>query len=144
MVTTNISILSSHDSICISRYSTIQRITSRRVLQVLATLFLLSYTKMLHSVCKTLFFFSVITHLPNKHTTLVWSNANVPVFGIKFSILFTVCLIIFLILLMVNILLLFPRTLLHFKYTNRFKPTFDAYFDPYKAGQIFVLDRISA
>ena len=117
-----------------SRYSnTIQKLTSRRALQVLATLFLLSYTKLLLTVCKTLFFFSVITHLPNKHTTLVWSiDASVPVFGIKFSIIFVVCLIIFLILLLFNILLLFPWTLLRFKYINTFKPLFDAYFGPYK------------
>lgn len=117
-----------------SRYSTrIQRLTSHRAVQVLATLFLLCYTKILLTVCKALFFFSIITHLPSKHTTVVWSiDASVQVFGVKFSILYVACLIIFLVLLLFNILLLFPRALLRFNYINAFKPLFDAYFGPYK------------
>ena len=79
-----------------SRYSTtIQRLTTRRALPVLATLFLLSYTKILRIVSSVLFFYSTITHLPSKHTTLVWSvDANVPLFGVRFTILFIVCLIL--------------------------------------------------
>lgn len=117
-----------------SRYSnTVQRLTSHRAIQVLATLFLLCYTKILLTVCRALFFFSIITHLPSTHTTVVWSiDASVPIFGVKFTILYVACLIIFLILLLFNILLLFPRTLLRFKYVNSFKPLFDAYFAPYK------------
>ena len=63
-----------------SRYSTtIQRLTARRALPVLATLFLLSYTKILRIVSNVLFSYSTITHLPSKHTTVVWSvDANVP------------------------------------------------------------------
>ena len=45
-----------------SRYSTmIQRLTARRALPVLATLFLLSYTKILRTVCNVMFFYSTIT-----------------------------------------------------------------------------------
>ena len=45
-----------------SRYSTrIQRLTARRALPVLATLFLLSYTKILHTVSSVLFSYSTIT-----------------------------------------------------------------------------------
>ena len=50
-----------------SRYSSkLRRLTanSLRVLKVLATLFLLSYTKTLLTVCQVLFFFSSVTHLP--------------------------------------------------------------------------------
>ena len=63
-----------------SRYSiTVQRITARRVLPVLATLFLLPYTKILRTVSSVLFSYSTIIHLPSKYTTLVWSaDANVP------------------------------------------------------------------
>ena len=87
-----------------SRYSTtIQRLTARRALPVLATLFLLSYTKILRIVSNVLFFYSTITHLPSKHTTLVWSvDANIPLFGVRFTILFIVCLILFLILVPFN------------------------------------------
>ena len=102
-----------------SRYSTtIQKLTARRALPVLATLFLLSYTKILHTVSTVLFFYSTITHLPSKHTTVVWSvDANVPLFGVQFTILFIVCAIIFLILIMLNIILLFTRTLSKFRLT---------------------------
>ena len=117
-----------------SRYSTtIQRLTARRALPVLATLFLLSYTKILRIVSSVLFFYSTITRLPSKHTTLVWSvDANVPLFGVRFTILFIVCLILFLILLPFNVILLFTRTLSRFRFINRFKPLLDAYQGPYK------------
>ena len=117
-----------------SRYSTtIQRLTARRALPVLATLFLLSYTKILRIVSSVLFFYSTITHLPSKHTTLVWSvDANVPLFGVRFTILFIMCLILFLILVPFNVILLFTRTLSRFRYINKFKPLLDAYQGPYK------------
>ena len=117
-----------------SRYfTTIQRLTARRALPVLATLFLLSYTKILRIVSSVLFFYSTITHLPSKHTTLVWSvDANVPLFGVRFTILFIVCLILFLILVPFNVILLFTRTLSRFRFINKFKPLLDAYQGPYK------------
>ena len=117
-----------------SRYSTtIQRLTARRALPVLATLFLLSYTKILRIVSSVLFFYSTITHLPSKHTTLVWSvDANVPLFGVRFTILFIGCLILFLILVPFNVILLFNRTLSRFRFINRLKPFWDAYLGPYK------------
>ena len=117
-----------------SRYSTtIQRLTARRALPVLATLFLLSYTKILCIVSSVMFFYSTITHLPSKHTTLVWSvDANVPLFGVRFTLLFIVCLILFLILVPFNVILLFTRTLSRFRFVNKFKPLLDAYQGPYK------------
>ena len=117
-----------------SRYSiTVQRLTARRALPVLATLFLLSYTKILRTVSSVLFFYSTITHLPSKHATLVWSlDANVPLFGIKFTLLFIACLILFLVLVPFNIILLFTRTLSQFQFINKFKPLLDAYQGPYK------------
>ena len=119
-----------------SRYSTtIQRLTARRALPVLATLFLLSYTKILRIVSSVLFFYSTITHLPSKHTTLVWSvDANVPLFGVRFTILFIVCLILFLMLVPFNVILLFTRTSSRLKFVNQFKPLLDAYQGPYKAN----------
>ena len=100
---------------------------------MLATLFLLSYTKILHIVSSVLFSYSTITHLPSKHTTLVWSvDANVPLFGVRFTILFIVCLILFLILVPFNVILLFTRTLSRFGFVNKFKPLLDAYQGPCK------------
>ena len=117
-----------------SRYSnTVQRLTAWRGLQVLATLLLLSYTKFLLTVCHVIFFYSTITDLPSEDSTSVWSvDTNIPLFGIKFTILFVTCLAIFLILIPFNILLLFTRPLLRFKFISTFKPLLDAYFGPYK------------
>ena len=100
---------------------------------MLATLFLLSYTKILLTVCQVLFFFSPVTHLPSKHTTLFWSvDTGVELFGVKNFILYTISLIVFIILLIFNGVLIFPRTLSHWKFINYFKPLLDAYFGPYK------------
>ena len=117
-----------------SRYSTtIQRLTARRALPVLATLFLLSYTKILLIVSGVLFTYSEIIHLPGDHTELVWSvDANVPLFGVKFTTLFVASFIIFLILLPFNVILLFTRWLSRFTLINKFKPLIDAYQGPYK------------
>jgi len=117
-----------------SRYSSaIQKITAHRVLPVLATLFLLSYTKVLLAVSSVLFFYSKITHLPNKYSTVVWYvNANVQLFSGKFTILFTVCLIIFCILIPFNMILIFTRKFSNFKAINHFKPLLDTYQGPYK------------
>lgn len=67
-----------------SRYSVrIQRITACKVLPVLATLFLLSYTKIIRTIGNVLFCYSQITNLPSESTTLVWSvSINIPLFGI--------------------------------------------------------------
>ena len=117
-----------------SRYSTtIQRLTARRALPVLATLFLFSYTKILRIVSSVLFSYSTITHLPSKHTKIVWSvDANVPVLGFRFILMFIVCLILFLILIPFNVILLFTRILSRLRYVNKFKPLLDAYQGPYK------------
>ena len=117
-----------------SRYSTrVQRLTARRALPVLATLFLLSYTKVLLAVSKVLFMYSTISHLPHNHTTLVWSvDANVSLFKVEFSILFTICAILFIILIPFNVLLIFTRQLSRFRCINHYKPLLDAYQGPYK------------
>ena len=117
-----------------SRYSTrIQRLTARRALAVLATLFLLSYTKILRTVSNVLFFYSTITDLPNNKTTIVWSvDANVPLFGAKFTILFTACLISLIIMIPFTVVLTFTRLLSRHKMINYFKPLLDAYQGPYK------------
>ena len=117
-----------------SRHSTkVQRITARRALPVLATLFLLSYTKILHTISSVLFYYSTITHLPSGHTTLVWTvDANVPLFDLKYTALFIVCLILFIMLLPFNAILCFTKTAMRLRLVNHFKPLIDAYQGPYK------------
>ena len=99
--------------IILSRYSaTVQRFTAKKALPVLATLFLLSYTKVLVIVYNDLFQYSTVAHLPSNKTELVWSiSATTPLFGVKFLALFIVCLILLLILFPFNLILLFTRKL---------------------------------
>ena len=117
-----------------SRHSTrIQRITARRALPVLSTLFLLTYTKILHTVSSVLFYYSTITHLPSKHTRLVWAvDATVPLFGVRFTFLFIACLILFLILLLLNAVLIFTKTFLQFSLVSRFQLMINAFQGPHK------------
>ena len=120
--------------IAASRYSTrILRLTYTRSLPVLATLFLLSYTGVLRTVLTVLFSYSTITHLPSGHQQIVWSiDASVPLFGLKFIIIFITCVVLFLLLIPFNITLLFTRFLLRFRLINHFKPILDAFQGSYK------------
>ena len=120
--------------IMISRYSSrILRLTYTRSLPVLATLFLLSYTGVLRTVSTVLFSYSTITHLPSGHHQIVWSiDASLPLYGVKFSILFITCLILFLLLIPFNIILLFTRYLSRFRMINYYKPLLDAFQGSYK------------
>ena len=117
-----------------SRYSTrVQRLTARRALPVLATLFLLSYTKMLRTTCNVLFLYSRVIYLPSNNTELAWSvDANVAVFEVKFMILFIACLVLFCIMFPFNVILIFTRFFLRFKVISKFKPLIDAYQGAYK------------
>ena len=117
-----------------SRHSTkVQRITARRALPVLATLFLLSYTKILRTVSSVLFYYSTVTHLPSGHAKLLWAvDANVPLFGPKYSVLFITCLFLFITLLPFNAVLCFTKTAMRLRSVNHFKPLIDAYQGPYK------------
>ena len=120
--------------ITLSRYSaTVQRFTAKKALPVLATLFLLSYTKVLIMVSNVLFRYSTVTHLPSNKTELVWSiSTTTPLFGVEFLALFIVCIILFLILLPFNLILIFARKLSCLRLVTTFKPILDTYFGPYK------------
>ena len=116
-----------------SRYSTkIQRLTAQRALPVLATFFMLSFTGLLRTVSFALFYYTSITHLPSHSTTLVWSvDSSIPIFGIKFVMLFIMCLTIMIILVSFNILLLLTKELLRFRIVNKIKPFLDVYLGLY-------------
>ena len=117
-----------------SRYSSrMLRLTYSRSLPVLATLFLISYTGVLRVVLTVLFSYSTITDYPSGNKQIVWSiDASVPLFGIKFTILFITCLVLFLILIPFNITLLFRRYLAQFRIVNHLKPLLDAFQGSYK------------
>ena len=122
-------ILISVSLIITSRYSTtIQRLTARRALPVLATLFLLSFTKILQTVTKVLFSYSEVVQIPTNSKKLIWSvDSSIPLLGVKFTTLFVVCLILFFIMFSFVIIVTFARPLLRFKIINKFKPLLDAY-----------------
>ena len=125
--------------IIVSKYSIrIKRFTVRKTLPALATLLLLSYTKVLLAISRTLFFYSAIVHLPSNYTTPVWSlYARMPWNGSKLIALFIVCIILLVTLLSLNILLIFSRQLLHFKCIKFVKPLLDAYQHPYRKNFYF-------
>ena len=117
-----------------SRYSSaIQKLTAHRALPVLATLFLLSYTKILRTASTVLFVYSTTTEIPLEKNELVWSvDANVSLFGFKHATLFVICLLLLLSLIPFNMILLLTRTLLRFRMVSYFKPLLDAYQGPYE------------
>jgi len=59
-------------------------------------------------------------------------DTSVPLFGVKFTMLFIACLILFLILVPFNVVLIFTKKLSYFKVVTYFKPLLDAYQGPYK------------
>ena len=64
---------------------------------------------------------------------MVWSiDAIVPLFELKFTVLFIVCLVLFVTLLIFNITSLFTRCVLKFKYINCFKSIMNACQESYK------------
>ena len=117
-------ILISVSFIITSRYSTtIQRLTARRALPILATLFLI-----LRTVSKVLFSYCKVRHILTSSSKLVWSvDTNVPLLEVKFTIQFAICLLLFLIMIPFVVIVLFTRPLLRFKIINKFKPLLDIY-----------------
>ena len=86
-------IIASHYSIVL------QRLTSHKTVPVLATILLLSYTKILQTTSNVLFLYFTITDYLSNVSSVVWSiDANVPLFGLRHSLLFAFSLLIFLLL----------------------------------------------
>ncbi len=101
---------------------------------ILATLFLLSYSKLLRTIITSLGF--AILDYPGG-TRVVWlADGNVPYFGVRHSLLFIVAifaLIIFLLPYTVTILLVpWLRKCGNISWINKLKPSFDAHYGPLK------------
>ena len=121
-----------------SHYSSLAtKLFGNNSVPVLATLFLLSYAKLLQTIITCLGF--ALLHYPDR-TVAVWLyDGNVPYFGIKHAFLFlaAVCALLFLWLPFMSTLLLVPwlkrKTYLKpFRWINKWKPFYDAYFGPFK------------
>ena len=110
------------------------RVCRKNAVQVLATLFLLSYAKLLR-VTITVF---QPTHLAESHT--VWHyDGNIFYLGKRHAPLMTAALLLFVLFFIPYTLILFGiqwlQALSHYKlfgWVNKFKPLFDAYTGPYK------------
>lgn len=119
-----------------SRYSSlVEKITRKRVIPVIATIFLLSYNKLLLTTAKVLCSYRTIHSLPDNEDSVIWFwDTGTPLVGIKFLTLLTVCLLVFLmILLPFNLLLLFTKFSYRFRFVAEYlKPYLDAYQAPFK------------
>ena len=123
-----------------SHYSTTaSRLTANNAVQVLATLFLLSYTKLLRITIVSLSFTTL--QYPDGYTERVWLyDGNIHYMRGRHLVLFVAALAVLVLLSVPYTLLLFSIQWLQ-RYTHytalrwgtRFKPIFDAYTGPYKS-----------
>ena len=122
-----------------SKYSiTASKLFGRNAVHVLATLFLLSYAKLLRTIIAAI---SPITvHDESGNTHLVWlMDGNVPFLGVKHAALFSMALLTVLLYILPLTLLTLLAPLLQarthhplLRWVVRIKPLLDAYQGPYK------------
>ena len=127
--------------IVLCRYSTwLSNRIGSNVVQVLATLILLSYTKLFRVIVLALKWTS-LTCIPSGQTKLVWfEDGNLDYFSWKHMLLLVVALAFLILAVLYTLVLLFDTliekylTKLRFfrKWKARFKPLIDAYNGPYK------------
>ena len=119
-----------------SRYSQrVERLTRKRVIPVIATLYLLAYNKMMFITAKGLFAYRTIHYLQSQKTDMYWSlDTQIPLFGLEFTLLFIFCISLLLLILLPTLLLfLFPKSFLKYKFIAKYvKPFLDAYQAPFK------------
>ena len=124
-----------------SRYSSlVEKLTRRRVIPVIATIFLLAYNKLLLVTAKVLFSYTTVYSLPDNQHLIVWIwDSSMPFLGIKFLPLFIACLLVFLFLLLpLNLFLLFTKFSYRLKFVAEYiKPYLDAYQAPFKSNCYF-------
>ena len=122
-----------------SKYSTrVTRLLGTNAVSVLATLVLLSYTKILR-ILMTAFSFTTLTGSQGYHSVVWLADGNVKYFEPKHAILFLVALLVLLLLGVPYTVTLTAAPWIQrsrFKLVssryNKFKPLFDAYMGPYK------------
>jgi len=119
-----------------SRYFTrIEKLTRRRIIPVSATLYLLVLNKLVLITAQVLFSYAEVYHLYSKTSELYWSmDTDVQLFSVKYTLLFTFCLMIFMFVLMpITIFLLFPGYCYKISFISKiFRPFIDVYQAPFK------------
>ena len=126
-----------------SRYfQIIEKITRKRAIPVIATLYLLSYGKIMLITFHVLFSYTTVYHLRSEKKNLYWTmDSSVEVFGVRFSFLFIFCSFVFVFLIIpTNILLISGKTVYRFKIVVTYlKPFLDAYEAPFKDNCRYIL-----
>ena len=119
-----------------SRYfQVIEKITRKRVIPVLATLYLLSYNKIMLITFRGLFYYTSVNYLYGENAKIYWGiDTSILLFGARFTILFVFLLLLFLFLIIpTNIVFLLGNTVYRFRIpANYLKPFLDAYQAPFK------------
>ena len=119
-----------------SRYiSRVEKITRKKVIPVIATLYLLSYNKIMTVTFRGLFSYNTIGYLYSGNTKVYWSpDTEILVPSTKFVFLSLFCsFVILLLIIPTNILLLFTKRCYHFRLVVTYlKPFIDAYQAPFK------------
>ena len=119
-----------------SRYSSsVERLTRRRVIPVIATIFLISYSKSLQAATKVLYSYTTVYSLSDNEKTTIWMwDTSISMFGIKFSILFIASLLLILVVLLpLNFFLLFTKLSLRIRFLAKYlKPYLDVFQAPFK------------
>ena len=120
-----------------SKYSRmIERLTRKRVIPVIATLYLLAYNKIIFIAAKGLCAYRTIHYMNSQKEETYWSlNTQIPLFGLEFILLFAFCILILALqILPTTILFLFPKSFLKYRFVARYlKPFLDAYLAPFKS-----------
>ena len=126
-----------------SRYSSkIERITCKKVIPVIATLYLLSYNKIMIITFRGLFSFKRMHYLSSGETKIYWPlDTDISVSNYKFILLFLFCGIVLVILIIpTNIVLLFTRKCYRFRFVARYlRPFIDVYQAPFKDNYRYFL-----
>ena len=121
------------------RYSiTATKILGNNAVSVLATLFLISYVKLLRTIA-SVFGFAIIKHSEGTLSAVWMLDGNDPYFGLRHSFLFIAALLTFFILWLPYTVLLIVVPFLRklpdnrlLRRINKYKPFFDAYYGPLK------------
>ena len=123
-----------------SRHSAVlTKLFGNNSVPVLATLFLLSYSKLLRTII-TAMSVTYLVDYPNGYRLAVWSfDGNLKYCGVPHVFLFTFALVVLLVLWMPYTSVLLSIQLLRkvselkfFRWVDKMKPIFDAYFSPFK------------
>ncbi|XP_065899242.1 uncharacterized protein [Dysidea avara] len=115
-------------------FSIVEKLTRKRVIPVIATLYLLAFNKMMLTTAKG-FSYRRVHYLNSDITELYWAvDTSIPFMGPEFVVQLVFCsLILLLILLPTTILFLVPKDLMRYKFVYKFlKPFLDAYQAPFK------------